>query len=376
LLDAVNSGVNDRGLVIRWIAPERAAELSGLVPTETFDFPITSGSSNFLVKSGTNPIDPDSYNSGLKDFLIPNSTVTDSGFNDITTGTWEVEKSTSATGVAIQSGVVNEFDDSGLVESSGFRNIKYTVRIPFRMSKVAPSSGIWNVGVMIHDRIQQEINTTKTGDLYDYYAWAPGGYGNQWYGEVNVVANDSIEFGDVEAGGEFKVALQSGLNSGVRVLFVSNGLYNQDIRSDTTWTPDFTVPSRPDFAYLTFTSGLTTPSSADSGLLISQGNRFAIQARRFAIDGAADSFDFLDVNPAGPPGDSNFVFDTDNGVYRELGDPSAKPSAYTTVSTANPTSEIGIESVFEFQIRISSVFQNAIYSGNLTIGVSNALNGS
>jgi hypothetical protein len=229
---------------------------------------------------------------------------------------------------------------------------------------------------MVHDRIQQEINTTKTGDLYDYYAWAPGGYGNQWYGEVNVVANNSIEFGDVAAGGSFKVALQSGLDSGVRVLFVSNGVYNQDIRSDTTWTPNFTVPTRPDFAYLTFTSGLTNPSDpADVGLLITEGNRFALQARRIAIDGQTSSGVFLDVNPTSLPSGSDFVLATNNSAYRQLGELSAKPSAYTTVSTANPTSEIGIESVFEFQIRISSVFQNAIYSGNLTIGVSNALNG-
>jgi hypothetical protein len=125
---------------------------------------------------------------------------------------------------------------------------------------------------------------------------------------------------------------------------------------------------------LTFASGLSiSPASpADNTLLISEGNRFALRARRLAIDGEVDETrPFLNIDPNGTIAEPNFILTKEDNAYRQPNGIAAVPSTPTEVATADPTSEVGIASVFEFEIRISNVFQNANYSGNLTIGISN-----
>jgi hypothetical protein len=373
LAAAINSGVEDRGFVVRWMAPERSIYLSGLASgiSETFSFDINSGVSNFFVKSGVSPISSGTYNSGIEDF------VTSGAFNLNSSVTWEVTSgfSPGPNAVVTQSGVVNDFSDE--TPTSGVRNIKYTVTIPFKLSKVAPSSGVWNVGVMVHDRLQQEITEERTNVLVDKYKYASEYYKNQWYGEVEIEGNVNLTFIDVEAGSGFQRADQSGLNA-IQVLFISNGNYKQQVQSDTTWNPQVTVPNRPAFAFLVSNSGLAVPSEADLDILNTSGNRFALQARRIELAGDGNISDWVNVDPFVVDGSTvNFVRGNIDSIYRTANENqipqgnAAVSSQIGTIASAEGTNEVGVVSKFEFQLRLSSVFQNTTYSGNISIGVSN-----
>jgi hypothetical protein len=385
LIAAINSGVEDRGFVVRWMAPERSIYLSGLASgiSEPYAFDINSGVSNFFVKSGVSPISSGTYNSGIVDF------VSSGAFNLNNSVTWEVTSGANPVAVVSESGVVNDFSTSP--STSGVRNIKYTVTIPFKLSKVAPSSGVWNVGVMVHDRLQQEITEERTDVLVDKYAFAPNFYENQWYGEVSIVGSSGLRFTDVQAGSGFQKADQSGITSGIQARFISNGTYAQEVISDTTWRPAITVPNRPAFAYLVFSSGLegSTATGDSQTRLEQEGNRFALQARRIQLGMAGDSFaeaatedaSFVDIFPDAPPANTDDLIpvkDLNGGIY-QLADTTTKvpidnpkPSEIAIISNAPGTDEIGVRSIFEFQLRLSAVFQNTEYSGNLSIGISNS----
>ncbi len=380
----IDSGVTDRSFVVRWLAPERSVYLSGLSlsPTnETFEFPIDSGvgESNFLVKSGASSIDSNTYNSGIVDFVTPEN------FNANSPSTWRVTSGETPTATVTDSGVVNNF----AAGTSGIRNIQYTVSIPFTMSKVAPSSGVWNVGIMVHDRLQQEITEERTDVMEDAYEYAPAYFKNQWYGEVLIVGNSDISFIDAPAGSGFQISDQSGLASGIQAQFISNGTYSQEMISDTTWSPAETIPTRPAFAYLVFSSGLDSATGDSDTRLRIEGNRFAIQARRIQLAMAGDTPNstntleatFVDIMPATSAGvtTANLIPPLNSSIY-QLANPdqtpidSAKPGQIAVISTAPGTDELGVRSIFEFQLRLSSTFQNTTYSGNLSIGVSNAIN--
>lgn len=369
-LTYINSGVKDNALVIRWLAPERSLYLSGLSDSgvDTFEFPIDSGIDNFLVKSGTTAIG-DFYASGVTDFERP------ADFNSQSNVTWVVYSGTST---VARSGVVSVYDENEDETSSGIRVLQRDVTIPIKMSKVAPSSGVWNYAVYVFDRLQQEITTSKTGVVEPLTLRADDHYDNEWYGEISVFENSGIIFPTVEAGsGNF--TRSSGV---ISVNFISNGRYSQLVSSDTTWKPNAIVPSRPDFAYLIPSSGLTSSVSADESVLAGQGNRFAIQARRVTIDAAGDATSAVDIvlnsgtDLVPENGDDNYVTSRSD---------TAKSSKISEIETADGTDELGIVSTFDFQIKLSPVFQTihsidgvdqtTIYTGNIQLGVSNATGG-
>jgi hypothetical protein len=384
VLDAViDSGLSDTSLVIRWMAPERSLYLSGLSSgiEETFEFPIISGQDNFYVKSGISPINSGTYNSGLTDFIDPS----------VVSGavTWEVASGLlfgAARSSVLQSGVFNEFDGSGTtVINSGVLNFQYRVQIPIRLSKVAPSSGVWNLGVMIHDRLQQEIDTPRTDDLVKTDAFAPTFYKNQWYGEVSIVtANPAVNFGIVRAGSaDRSISLQSGLE-GIEFRFISNGAFNQQATTDSTWVPSVTVPNRPQFAYLVSSSGL----NSNDGFLVNvgEGNRFSIEVRRTVHIGVEETGNaFVSILPktddtyiasnAVPARSSSTIY----RLNREGNNSAQIQGLIGTISTGDDrTSEVGITSQFEFGLRLSPLFlttsttgQTIMYSGNISIGISN-----
>ena len=361
----INSGVKDNALVIRWLAPERSLYLSGL--GDTFDFPIDSGIDNFLVKSGTESIG-DFYGSGVEDFVRP------ADFNNQSDVSWVVYSGTST---ITDSGLVRIFDNSGVETSSGNRVIQRDVTIPIKMSKVAPSSGVWNYAVYIFDRLQQEITTSNTGVVEPLIVRAAGSYNNEWYGEISVFENSGIIFPTVEAGsGNF--TRSSGV---ISVNFISNGRYSQLVSSDTTWKPNATVPGRPDFAYLIPGSGLTDPEADDQVVLNAEGNRFVLQARRVSIVGGNASGDVNIVLSSG----TRLVPGNDDSNYVTSRSATAKTSSISEIATADATNELGVVSTFDFQIKLSPVFQTihsidgvdqtTIYTGNIQLGVSNATGG-
>ena len=378
LATVINSGVNDNALVLRWIAPERSIYLSGLYLSglesglgETFNFVIESGKSNFLVKSGTTPLIVDSYNSGISDFKTP------SVFNDQNNVTWQVTTTAlpTASGLVTDSGLVTQYVN-GVEDSSGLRNIKYKVQIPIKMSKVAPSSGVWNLGVLVYDRLQQEIIDEKTNEISIHDAYASRAYSNLFYGEVSIVGGSGLTFIDVAAGSGFETS-----DSGVTVRFISNGIYRQQVQADTTWTPAQTVPNRPIFAYLV-SSGTYLEANPTDEAELDKGNRFALQARRTRIGTGGGSTSFVDIEL--PDYGTEVLIPLVNAVqtgsgpriYREsLTDQDIRRSKIVTISNDTAkTTEVGVDSDFEFALKLSEVFQNTTYTGGISIGVSNSVN--
>jgi hypothetical protein len=246
---------------------------------------------------------------------------------------------------------------------------------------------------MVHDRLQQEITEERTGVMEDAYKYAPAYFKNQWYGEVSIVGNSGISFIDAPAGGGFQISDQSGLASGIQARFISNGSYSQEIVSDTTWNPAETIPTRPAFAYLVFSSGLegSTATGDSKTRLDQQGNRFAIQARRLrlAMEGdtpaSIDTLEatFVDIMPADSanvttdnliPALTDVIYRLANSDQTPIG--LAKAGRIAVINTAPGTDEIGVRSIFEFQLKLSPTFQNTEYSGNLSIGISNSTSSS
>ena len=365
LLNAViNSGVSDTALVMRWIAPERSVYLSGLASSGFI--PINSGFNNFYVKSGITPLVVKSYNSGIEDFVTP------SAFNARTDVSWEVTTSglNTASGLVIGSGNVVTYAN-GVATSSGVRNIQYRVQIPIKLSKIASSSGVWNLGVMAYDLLQVEIEEPKTDIEVLHPQWAGVSFTNQWYGEVSIIGTSGIVFTDVQAGsGAFQTS-----DSGIRALFISNGEYRQQVQADTTWNPAQTFPNRVNFAFLVPSSGLSgnTLDSTQQGLLDSEGNRFSLQARRLSIAGDSSGIQaYQDIVLTG----SDVTAVPDKGestLYRQnLTPDNVRSSLITSIALAPGTSEAGVESTFDFALKLSPVFQNTTYSGGVSIGVSNS----
>jgi hypothetical protein len=234
---------------------------------------------------------------------------------------------------------------------------------------------------MVHDRLQQEITTEKTNVLEDHYVYTAEYYKNQWYGEVSIVGNSGLSFTNVQAGSGFQISDQSGIASGIQALFTSNGTYVQTIISETTWVPDETIPNRPVYAYLVFNSGLDAADNTTArNRLNTDGNRFALQGRRIKL-GTNESLSstFVDILPAVvgirdlESEGLNLIPALDDGMYRAVDDSENKTGVLASISIADGTDEIGVVSIFELRLRLSGVFQNTLYSGNLSIGVSNAL---
>jgi hypothetical protein len=357
----INSGVRDNALVIRWLAPERALYLSGL--TEDYEFAIDSNEDNFLVKSGTEALDS-FYSSGLEDFVTPTE------FNAQENVSWVVYSGSS---VVTDSGTVSVFNASGVETSSGNRVLRRNVTIPIKMSKVAPTSGVWNYAVYVFDRLQQEITQPKTNIVEPHYLRATTDYTNQWYGEIEVDQNSLVQFPSVQAGSGF--SRSSGV---ITVRFTSNGEYSQLVNTDTTWQPNSIVPGRPLHAYLVPSSGLTSNES----LLTSQGNRFALQARRVTLAGDGSATTDVDLVLDNVAELVPAATSVNSGIYMftRTGDPIQ--SKIVEISTAPLTTEIGVVSTFDFQIRLSRVFQTihavndteqtTIYTGNIYLGISNS----
>jgi hypothetical protein len=354
-LQHLNSGVSDNALVLRWIAPERSVYLSGLTPEETFNFTLTSGIDNFLVKSGSTPL-VNSYNSGISDF------VTSGLFNAIpdTLSTWSIDATPAST--ELKSGVVSVYNDN-TVESSGVRVIKRLVQVNFQISKVLPQLGALNYAVIVYDRLQQETSTTKTGAVYSYHADNLQDYDVQFYGEIDITSDNTVEFSGVQAGsGNFQLSEEL-----ITANFISNGAYRQSFSSDTTWRPNVVTAGLPNFAYLVPASGLLSGNDPTDALR-EQGNRFALRAFRDQLNGQGSASTPVDLLLDVDGDNIGKVIPSTSGVYAQSRtDYAPLPSKDRIIETASPTSEPGISSTFRFEIKLSPVFQtNHVLNGVVT----------
>jgi len=369
----IDGGVTTQALVVRWYAPERGLTISGLNVLNL----VYEETDPFAVKDGSIALS----NSALND---TSDFVSSSNFEFSSLSTWMVNPDAVSGSQVTASGVVTTYATNGDIESTQTRNIRYEVRLSFTMAKVAPSSGVWNVGVLVQDRLQLEISEPRSNLLEQHALFASSFYENQWYGEVEVLSNNLISFTDVEAGSGFQQADQRGVQSGIQVRFISNGSYQQKVQSDTTWRPATVIPGRPAFAYLVFDSGLTINlnSLEDRIILENEGNRFAMQARRIQLGDTANEGDFINIVPYAPfdptsglvPSSTSSIYQQLDGNNAPIGNPIISYSS--VIATAPITAEGGVISIFEFQLRTSEVYQNSLYRGTMAIGVSNAVLGS
>jgi hypothetical protein len=361
-LQYLNSGVSDEALVLRWISPERSVYLSGLTQApvnEQFLFPLTSGVDNFLVKSGTTAL-INSYNSGLDEFF------TSGVFNAQELVTWNIDGELPS--LELESGIVSVYSGN-TVTSSGVRIIKRQVTIPITISKVLPQSGVLNYSVIVYDRLQQETDTSKTGEVFGYHADNGTSYGVQFYGEISITSANTVVFSGVQAGS----GLFQNSEGTITAQFISNNLYKQSFSSDTTWLPNVVTTGLPEFAYLVPASGLLSSiliSTRDPGdFLSSEGNRFALQAFRVSIGGSGEETTpvdlLLNVSDQDKVISSGATRLSGGSVYAQSRtDYTAMQSETSIISTGSRTSEVGEESVFRFQIKLSPVFQtNHILNG-------------
>jgi hypothetical protein len=249
------------------------------------------------------------------------------------------------------------------------------------MSKVAPSSGDWNYTVYVFDRLQQEISQPNTGIVEPHILRASDDYTNEWYGEIEVLGVAAIEFPTVEAG--------SGMTPSSGVItarFTSNGIYSQLVSADTTWTPNSQVPGRPLFAYLIPSSGFSSQGTVDRNSIDTQGNRFALEARRVSIAEGGTAEDYVGVvlpdaaEDLAPANNATLIYRQN----RSGANNTIIKSKIVEIATADGTTEFGVESTFDFRIQLSRVFQTVhfvnadeettIYTGSIQLGIQNSTN--
>jgi hypothetical protein len=328
LIDAITSGVTTQSLVMRWLSPERSTYL------ETLDSGVfTAGATDVLVRIDESIDIVASPPAGISGTLSPTN------FNDLTNFSWIVPTDIPVGATELQSG------------------ISYRVTIPFQMSKVAPSSGVWNLGVQVFDRLQTEIDEPRSDQIFISTHLSTNDYGNSWYGEVSVVGSGTVTFPVVPTS-TFQLAIQSG-TAAVEVRFLANGPFQQEFLTDSTWSTASGV-----LAYLIADSGL----SEDDNIIQTEGNRFALQVRRNELNDDPDVTGFVDLVPKS----SGVVpLSTDDAYFQE-GDATPKESQKAMVASfMSSTSEAGITSRFEFQIRRSDKFLNGTYNGNISVNISN-----
>ena len=90
----------------------------------------------------------------------------------------------------------------------------------FKPGKVATKAADWDIYAVATDK------GTSTGSRYD-----ASNYAMNWYGEITINTN-GVNWGTVALGSDFGANPRSGIS----VSYLSNGAYNQQIRSGGTWT--------------------------------------------------------------------------------------------------------------------------------------------
>jgi Leucine-rich repeat (LRR) protein len=327
LIDAITSGVTTQSLVMRWLSPERSTYL------ETLDSGVfTAGATEVLVRIDESIDIVASPPAGIAGTLSPTN------FNDLTNFSWIVPTDIPVGATELQSG------------------ISYRVTIPFQLSKVAPSSGVWNLGVQVFDRLQKEIDEPRTDQIFISTHLSTNDYGNSWYGEVSVVGSGTVTFPNVQAESGFQLAIQSG-TSAVEVRFVANGPFQQEFLTDSTWANSSGV-----LAYLIADSGLNA--------ITNELNRFALQVRRNELSGVIDVTSFVDLIPKS----SGLVPLVTDNAYFQQGDSTPIESQKAVVAAImSATPEAGITSRFEFQLRASNFLPSTggTYNGNISVNISN-----
>jgi hypothetical protein len=194
-------------------------------------------------------------------------------------------------------------------------NLPGTFQFKFTVGKVATeTSGLakWQIAAMVTD----DAVPAQTAFNYDT---TPGATMN-WYGEITVPGATTVNWGAVNPGMNFAEDISSEQALGVTIKYISNGAFDEKVKSGATWTG---VPSG------------TATLDADGSCTVD--SHFALKA--------ADTGTL--------PTDSNGLVDAINGV--------------TIDDTGTQTLEAGHEvSTNTLWLKLASTFTKATYSGTIT----------
>ena len=326
----INQGVTPDSFVVRYFSPERSTYLS-TAPIVLTDMTITTAVDNFMVKVGSTPVET----SEISDHSDYTSMVL---FNAMTDHTWSI-----GSGDAI----VTETELVDAVPVAYERDIS----IAFNPSKVAPqATGKWHVAVVVYDRLQMESPEPNSNEL-DVFSEIDSGYNMAFYGEINLEAGQKIEFDSVVRGQD----TWTDSNTGVMVRYIANGEFSRTATADVRWdaTGAHSITETP-------WAELHDPLSVDETKQF-----FYLQVFR----DAASNYDIVEIQ--------------ENAAFLTSTEPIAIIPMISTDYTIDflqsmtsnvesnvaRTSEMGQLTPFLFQIKLSPEFQNATYSGNMTIGI-------
>jgi hypothetical protein len=328
--EKINQGVTADSFVVRYFSPERSTYLS-TAPIVLTGMTITTAVDNFMVKVGSTPLESE----GISDHPDYISMVL---FNAMTDHTWSLVSGDAT---------ITQTELVGAVQVAYERDLT----IAFTPSKVAPqATGEWHVAVVVYDRFQMESPEPNANEM-DVFSALDSGYNMAFYGEIQLEAGQSIQFDNVIRGED----TWTDSSTGVLVRYIANGEFTRTATADVRWDAAFlnSITAAP-------WAELHDPLSIDETKQI-----FYLQVLR----DAASRYDIIEIQEdlafatATEPIAIIPLMDTDYSI--------AFMQSMTSIVESNVarTSEVGQLTPFLFQIKLSSAFQNATYTGNMTIGI-------
>jgi len=320
---AIDQGVTSNSFVVRYFTPERSTFLS-TAPNIVENIVITTAVDNFMIKSGTTPVDT----SGLSDDVDYVSPLVFSTEND---STWSF--------VSGESVLSETQTEPGVAER--------TISIAFSPSKVAPQAiGQWHVAVVVYDRYQIEKEAPNTQTLYTYEA-SDSAYSMAFYGEIQLEVGQIVQFDHVTPGDlEWKDSSNS-----VYVRYIANGEFNRTATADVRWQSSVV--------------GSTDAQLHDLLSADDMEHQFYLQVYR----DAGTNYDDLEIQTDGLFGSASSTLAILPAVDTDYSTTGVQSSTTDIETNVQGTIERGQLTPFIFQIKLSPAFQNATYSGNVTVGI-------
>jgi len=221
-------------------------------------------------------------------------------------------------------------------------NVTMDFSVYFSVSKVAPEGNGWSINLEVTDSYNEAYQVdgpllgtaTKTG------------YSINWYGEILVVSeNYKLEWSNVPAGSDYtkQDSIEDMEINSVIVKYISNGSYSEQLRStnstDNTAIWDSVVALTGVIKPLP-NGALGATLVDDSITLTSQ--QFALKAVKGLLSESSSSSQITNI----------LSTDFDN---------------------QEKTGEIGMIVSLNFYIKLAADFQNGIYRGKVTLGITNIL---
>ena len=329
--DKIDQGVTAESFVVRYFSPERSTHLM-TAPNVLTDMTIITAVDNYMVKNGSTPVDL----SGVSDHQDYTSLLL---FNALNDHTWSLlSGSATVTGTELVDTVPMAYERD--------------VSIEFTTSKVAPQGlGTWHVAVVTYDRYQMEIPEPNSQELY-IYSQMESGYNMAFYGEIQLEPGQQIDFDRVLRG----LDTWTDSSTGVMVRYIANGTFSRTATADVRW----------DATHLDVYSDEPWAELHDPLVMDETKQYFTLQVFRDAGTEYAE----VEIQEDATFATSTLPIAILPGLDPDYTIDHFQSMTSVVESNVGRTTELGQLTPFLFQIKLSPAFQNATYTGNMTIGIS------